>query len=85
MNFGQLLPEDAGEARKQFKRLVSITIKVTQASEANPLDGPLRLNIVTVKADGTETHALLDTGAVLNLISWYLLQKTRIRPYDYGF
>lgn len=70
MKFGQLLRGDADEDRKQLQKLVAVTVPVTQASVSSPLGGPSRLKFVAIKAYGTETHALLHTQAVTNLILW---------------
>lgn len=80
MIFGQRLGGDTGKARNQNKRLVANTVSVTQGSVTNPLGGPLRLIFDAVKAYGTDTHALLDKGAVPDLMSWNFSKKMTLAP-----
>lgn len=52
------------EAWKQLKRLVSKTITVTHASMESHPKFSRRVEVLDMKAYGTETHSLLDAVAV---------------------
>ena len=68
LTFGQLMRGDADEAKKEIRRLLagSNTRKsVAAAAKATPR----RLKVVAVRVFLTDVQALLDTGAVPNLLS----------------
>lgn len=68
MIFGQLFRVHADEARIPLRGLVPKIFPVTQALVVSPLGGPFPLNSVALNAYGTETHALLGTGSVPNVM-----------------
>lgn len=73
--FGGLLRGDADGTRGNLNCFVSKTVSVTQTSMTCHREGLRRLNVVVVKVNGTENHALLDTAAVSNLMSLECYEK----------
>lgn len=80
MKFGQLPLGDADKTQKQLKHLVYKTVQVTQASLQSHLEVSNRFNVVAVKVYGSETHSLVDMGAVPNLISWGVCERLPLAP-----
>lgn len=75
MKFGQLRSGDADKARKQLKRWIAQTGRVTQAAYSSKAGGPGRLKVVFVKLYGLGTFVILDTGSVPSLMSRDFCQK----------
>ena len=65
--FGQLIRGDADEAKSEIRRLFSSKIGRSVYAQVGSL--PRRLKVVSVLVYGTETQALLDSGAIPNLMS----------------
>lgn len=79
MKLGQLFCADVDESRKQLQRLVVKTFLVTQAFLFNLLDGTRRLKVYAVMVYDTETHALMDTGAV-PVLPWNFCENFTLAP-----
>lgn len=86
LTFGQLMRGDSKEAEKELRRLftpLKARAAPRKASKANPAVNPKGdrvLKVVPVQIYGTSTSALLDTGAVPNLISEELAKHLKLNP-----
>lgn len=80
MNLIQFLRYGAVLAKEQLKKVVTKTDSVTQVSVANSLGGPRRLRVAAVEAYRSETHDLLDTGAISNIILWNFRKRLALFP-----
>lgn len=79
MTFRQLLSRDAEEDKKVFKRM--ITGKRYGPLMVTEVKGqPRRLKLFSVRAYGTESQDLLDTGDIPNLMSDGLERRLSITP-----
>eukprot|EP00737_Agarophyton_chilense_P002013 gb/GEZJ01002278.1/.p1 GENE.gb/GEZJ01002278.1/~~gb/GEZJ01002278.1/.p1 ORF type:complete len:592 (+),score=68.54 gb/GEZJ01002278.1/:824-2599(+) len=75
LTFGQLLRGDADETRKLLKPLLSGMVLIRHASFLHATSLPRRL-----KGIATDASALLDSGAVPNLLSWEMCNQLTLAP-----
>lgn len=81
MTFKQLLRGDAEEAKKIFKRMMSW--KRSGPLMVKEVNGKTRFpKLINLQAHVTKKQAVLDTGAIPNLISDALAKKLSITPED---
>ena len=78
LTFGQLMRRDADDAKREIRRLFSS--RVSRSVLAQVSGPPRRLKVVTIRVYGTVTQALLDSGAVPNLMSSRLAESLSLRP-----
>ena len=80
LTFGQLVLGDAESARREINGLLARKAR-RRPGFAGPVElQPRRLRITTVRVYGTEAHAMLDSGAVPNIMSPKLVQKLSLTP-----
>ena len=84
LTFGQMIRGDADVAKNEINRLFA-----KQGSRGRTFAGHAnmklrRLRVVTLKVYGTEAEALLDSGAVPNIISPKLVAKLSLSPQPTG-
>lgn len=83
LTFGQLIRGDGEKAKSEIRRLLTrgarVRRNVTDAVPgSSPNLRPRRLKVVKIKIFGLDTEALLDSGAVFNLISSKLCKKLSV-------
>ena len=82
LTFGQLLRGDATEATKMIRKLFARP-RATPAAVAEPISRNQKiLRVVNVRVYGTDCSALLDSGAVPNIISHALAEKLALAPTE---
>lgn len=80
MTYGQILSGQAEEARKKLRKVFPTSGK-GQVLATPAAAEPERLKLIPVTISGVETQALLDSGAIPNLISVALVQELGITVY----
>ena len=83
MTFGQLIRGDGDDAKKEIRRMFSKNVKTRRVVAAPVSKQPRSLKIIAVQVYGTLVEALLDSGAVPNLISARLCEEIVI-SYEYN-
>ena len=83
LTFGQLIRGDGEKAKSEIRRLLTRGTRVRRnVAAAVPGSSltvrPRRLKVVQIKTFGTDAEALLDSGAVPNLISEKLCKKLSV-------
>ena len=84
LTFGQLIRGDADVAKKEIGRLFTKQGGRRRVFAGHADMKPRRLRLVTLKVYGTEGEALLDSGAVPNIISPKLVVKLCLSPQPTG-
>ena len=79
---GQRVRGDAEGARREIKRLLSRKLGRSRRFAGHTDVFPRRLRVITVQVYGTDAQALLDSGAVPNIMSPYLMK--RLSMYSSG-
>ena len=84
LTVGQLLRGDAIDAQKEMKKLFknSTSSRAVGTIRPSPSGIPRVLLVVPVKIFGTEWWALLDTGAVPNIISKRMIEHLSLSPEE---
>jgi len=77
LSFGQLLRGDAEDAKKMLKKLLRSDSKLRFMATSIPTE-PRRLKLVTATVRGMRIQALLDSGAVPNIISTRVTEQLDI-------
>ena len=80
LTFGQLVREDAEGARKEMKRLLSRRLGRSRGFAGHMDVVQRRLHVVTVQCYGTDAQALLDSGAVPNIMSPHRMKRLSLTP-----
>ena len=82
LTFGQLIRGDGEKAKSDIKRLLArgarVRRNVTAAVSTSSNVRPRRLKVVQIRAHGLPSEALLDSGAVPNLISEKFCKKLNL-------
>lgn len=84
LTFGQLIRGDGEKAKSDIRRLLSGGAKLRRnvtAAVSAPKIRPRRLKVVKIKVYGMDSEALMDSGAVPNLISERLCNILSL-PFD---
>ena len=76
--FGQLIRGDGDEAKKQIRRLFNSRPRCPVAASIGTL--PKRLKVVSVQIYGTHMRALLDSGAIPNVMNASVASKLSLSP-----
>ena len=85
LTFGQLIRGDAIEAVKMIRKLLGRGITTTATADVSSGQLPTRvLRKVNVRVYGTTCSALLDSGAVPNIVSHPLAELLSLSPKDTG-
>lgn len=85
LSFAQLLRGDAEQAKKDLDKLFSKNgLRVGVLAEGETKESGDKeescLAVASIKLYGTETHALMDTGAVPNVVSSAIVEHLGIKP-----
>lgn len=80
LTFGQLVRGDAESARKEINRLLTKKVRRGRGFAGHAETRPRRLRLVTVQVYGSDAQALLDSGAVPNIVSPQLVKRLSLTP-----
>ena len=78
LTFGQLIRGDGDEAKKEIRRLFTSRPRRPVAASIGTL--PKRLKVVAVQVYGTQMTALLDSGAIPNVMNASVASKLSLSP-----
>lgn len=82
LTFGQVIRGDADDSMKKIRKLISRRSNLWRFLVGPVVRQPKRLKVVPVMRYGSQIDALLDSGAVLNLISTKLCDQLSLEPKD---
>ena len=80
LTFGELVRGDAEGARREMKRLLSRKLGRSRGFAGHTDLFLRRLRVIIVQVYGTDAQALLDSGAVPNIMSLYLMKRLSLTP-----
>lgn len=84
LKFGQLLQGDANSARKELQRILGKAklklVVLEEYIDRNSDNEESCLAVPAVRTYGVELYALLDTGAILNVMSPQVVRKLSLKP-----
>ena len=78
LKLGQLIRGDGDEAKKEIRRLFNNRLRRPVAASIGTL--PKRLKVVSVYVYGTQIRALLDSGAILNVMNASVASELSLSP-----
>ena len=78
LTFGQLIRKDGDEAKKKIRRLFTSRPTCPVAASIGTL--PKRLKVVSVQVYGIQMRALLDSGAIPNIMNASVASKLSLSP-----
>ena len=80
ITFGQLVRGDADDAKREMQKLFRSGTRKTKIATVGDTSFPRRLKLVPVKIYSKEAQALLDSGAIPNLMSSRLSDELSLIP-----